>query len=62
MPMMFISLFSVEFFSRILPIKLVTESLFVSESLGHRILYAQRRALHFSVGFFWPTSIEKDPV
>ena len=47
-----ISLFSVDFFSRILPIKFVTESLFVSESLSHRRLYAQRRALRFSVGFF----------
>ena len=33
-----ISLFSVEFFSRLLPIKLGWESLFVSESLGHRRL------------------------
>ena len=36
MPRRVISLFSVEFFSRILPIKLGRESLFVSESLGHR--------------------------
>ena len=33
-----ISLFSVEFFSRILPINLGRESIFVSESLGHRSL------------------------
>ena len=38
MPMRLISLFSVEFFSRILPIKFVGEPLFVSESLGHRKL------------------------
>ena len=38
MPRRVISLFSVEFFSRILPIKLGRESLFVSESLGHRRL------------------------
>ena len=38
MPRRLISLFSVEFFSRILPIKLGRESLFVSESLGHRRL------------------------
>ena len=38
MPKMVISLFSVSFFSRILPIKLGRESLFVSESLGHRRL------------------------
>ena len=36
MPRRVISLFSVEFFSRILPEKLGRESLFVSESLGHR--------------------------
>ena len=47
-----ISFFSVDFFSCILPVKFVTESLFVSESLRHRWLYAQRRALRFSVGFF----------
>ena len=38
MPRRVISLFSVEFFSRILPMKLGRESLFVSESLGHRRL------------------------
>ena len=38
MPKRLISLFSVEFFSRVLPIKLGRESLFVSESLGHRRL------------------------
>ena len=38
MPKRVISLFSVDFFSRILRIKFVTESLFVSESLGHRKL------------------------
>ena len=38
MPKRVISLFSVEFFSRILPTKLGRESLFVSESLGHRRL------------------------
>ena len=38
MPKRVISFFSVEFFSRILPIKLGRESLFVSESLGHRSL------------------------
>ena len=38
MPKRVITLFSVDFFSRILPIKFVTESLFVSESLGHRRL------------------------
>ena len=47
-----ISLFSVEFFSRIMPTKFVGEPPCVSESLGHRILYAQGRALQFSVGFF----------
>ena len=36
MPMRLISLFSVEFFSRILPIKFVGEPLCVSESLGLR--------------------------
>ena len=39
MPKRVISLFSFEFFSRILPIKLGRESLFVSESLGHRRLF-----------------------
>ena len=38
MPKRVISIFSVEFFSRILPTKLGRESLFVSESLGHRRL------------------------
>ena len=38
MPRRVISLLSVEFFSRILPIKLGRESLFVSEPLGHRRL------------------------
>ena len=38
MPKRVISLLSVEFFSRILPTKLGRESLFVSESLGHRRL------------------------
>ena len=38
MPKGVISLFSVELFSRILPKKLGSESLFVSESLGHRRL------------------------
>ena len=38
MPKRVISLFSVEFFSRILPTKLGRESLFVSESLGRRRL------------------------
>ena len=60
MPMRLISVFSVDFFSRILPIKLGRESLFVSESLGHRKLLC-------SVGvggvvilrwFFWPPSTE----
>ena len=58
MPKRVISLFSVDFFSRILRIKLVTESLFVSESLRHRRLYAQRGASQFSVGFFSPPSTE----
>ena len=58
MPKRLISLFSVGFFSRILPIKFVTESLFVSESLRHRRLYAQRGASQFSVGFFSPPSTE----
>ena len=52
MPKRVITLFSVDFFSRTLPIKFVTESLFVSESLGHRRLYAQMGASRFSVGFF----------
>ena len=38
MPKRVISIFSVEFFSRILRTKLGRESLFVSESLGHRRL------------------------
>ena len=38
MPRRVITLLSVEFFSRILPIKLGRESLFVSEPLGHRRL------------------------
>ena len=38
MPKRVISLFPVDFFSRILPTKLGRESLFVSESLGHRRL------------------------
>ena len=38
MPKRVISIFSVEFFSRILPTKPGRESLFVSESLGHRRL------------------------
>ena len=38
MPKRVISLFSVELFSRILPINLGRESIFVSESLGHRSL------------------------
>ena len=38
MPKRVISLFSVEFISRLLPKKLGRESLFVSESLGHRRL------------------------
>ena len=36
MPKRLISLFSVEFFSRLLPIKFVRKPLFVSESLGQR--------------------------
>ena len=36
MPLRLISLFSVEFVSRILPTKFVGEPFFVSESLGHR--------------------------
>ena len=58
MPKRVITLFSVDFFSRILPIKFVTESLFVSESLGHRRLYAQRGASRFSVGFFGLPKVE----
>ena len=38
MPMRLISLFSVEFFSRILPIKFVGEPIFASEPLGHQKL------------------------
>ena len=52
MPKRVITLFSVDFFSRILPIKFVTESLFISESLRHRRLYAHRGASRFSVGLF----------
>ena len=38
MPKRLISLFSVELYSLMLPIKFVREPLFVSESLGHRRL------------------------
>ena len=43
MPMRLISLFSVEFLSRILPIKFVVEPLCVSESLGLRKLLCSVR-------------------
>ena len=47
----FITLFSVEFFSRIPPLKFVGEPLCVSESLGHRKLFCSVGAAQFSVGF-----------
>ena len=56
MPKRVISLFSVDFFSRILRIKFVTESLFVSESMGHQKFLCSEGAALFSVGLFWPSS------
>ena len=53
MPKKVISLFSVELFSRILPKKLGRESLFVSESLGHRRLLCPVAGVsRFSFDFF----------
>ena len=58
MPRRVISLLSVEFFSRILPIKLGRESLFVSEPLGHRKLLCSVRGVAVFHWFFWPASTE----
>ena len=59
MPMRLISLFSVEFFSIILPIKFVGEPLCVSESLGHRKLLCPVGGIAIFRWFFWPPSTEK---
>ena len=59
MPMRLISLFSVEFFSRILPIKVVVEPLCVSESLGLRKLLCSVRGHRDIPLVFWPPSTEK---
>ena len=58
LPKMLISLFSIELFSLMLPIKFVREPLFVSESLGHRRFLCSVGASRFSFGFFWPASTE----
>ena len=61
MPLRLISLFSVEFFSRILPRKFVGEPLFVSESLGHRNFLCSvggGGVAIFRWFFFWPASTE----
>ena len=59
MPMRLISLFSVEFFSRILPIKVVVEPLCISESLGLRKLLCSVRGHRDIPLVFWPPSTEK---
>ena len=54
-----ISLFSVEFFSRILPIKFVGEPLCVSESLGNRKRLCSVGGIsRFSVVFLWHYSTD----
>ena len=59
MPKRVISLFSVELFSRILSKKLGRESLFVSESLGHRRLLCSVAGYRDSPLIFCPHSPEK---
>ena len=59
MPRRVISLFSVEFCSRILPIKFVGESLGVSESLGHRKILRSVGGIGIFRCLFWPPSTEK---
>ena len=55
-----ISLFSVEFFSRLLPIKLGWESLFVSESLGHRRLLCSVAGYRDSPLIFFDLTVLKN--
>ena len=58
MPKRVISLFSVEYMPRLLPIKFVGEPLCLSESLGHR-KFLSRGYRDSQLIFFWPHSTEK---
>ena len=59
MPKRVISLFSVEFMSRLLPIKLAGEPLCDPGSLGHRKLLCSVGGIAILRWFFWPHSTEK---
>ena len=59
MPKRLISLFSVEIFRRILPLKFVGEILCVSESLGHRKRLCSVGGYRDFPLFFWPYSTDK---
>ena len=58
MPKRLISLFSHELYSPMLPIKFVRETLFVSESMGHRRFLCSVGGVAIFRWFFWPASTE----